>query len=143
MPKKTSRSQAVQLWPELYDTVVAVYDRNLTAATTAHGLTGGEVKALLKLEPGAGAPMRALAKTWHSDASTVTWMADRLERRGLVERRPLEGARVVALTTEGETVQDAVRSQLYAPPDGWKTLTGDDLACLAKILTKLGSTSPA
>jgi DNA-binding MarR family transcriptional regulator len=31
--------------------------------------------------------MRALAREWRCDASTATWIVDRLEGKGLAERR--------------------------------------------------------
>ena len=44
--------------------------------------------ALWKLNPGAPAPsMREVAASLRCDPSTVTFLADRLEKRGLVERR--------------------------------------------------------
>src|SRR5882724_9247020 len=40
------------------------------------------------IEPGRPLPMRRLAETLGCDASNVTGLVDRLEARGLVERRP-------------------------------------------------------
>jgi DNA-binding MarR family transcriptional regulator len=40
------------------------------------------------IEPGRPLPMRQLAETLSCDASNVTGLVDRLEARGLVERRP-------------------------------------------------------
>jgi DNA-binding MarR family transcriptional regulator len=50
------------------------------------GLTPGHLKALGVLDPDEPRPMRALADALVCDASTVTWLVDRLEERGLVER---------------------------------------------------------
>jgi DNA-binding MarR family transcriptional regulator len=129
-----------EVWQQLYELVVGVHDRNLAAATSHHGLTGGEVRALMRLRPGEGVPMRALGEVWRSDSSTVTWMVDRLERRGLVERRIVptdRRVRAVALTAEGEATQTAVRALLYASPPGWAELHRDELACLHTVLGKI------
>ena len=51
--------------------------------------------------------MRRLAATMHCEASNLTGLVDKLERRGLVERRtdPADRrVRVLALTEEGEEV---------------------------------------
>src|SRR2546422_2946649 len=51
------------------------------------GLTPGHMKALSLLDPDQPKPMRAMADSLACDASMVTWLVDRLEERGLVERR--------------------------------------------------------
>ena len=51
------------------------------------GLTPGHLKALVDARPRRATPMRALADALACDASMVTLMTDRLEERGLVERR--------------------------------------------------------
>jgi DNA-binding MarR family transcriptional regulator len=145
MPTGKTRVPATALWQDLYDVVLAVYEDNLEEAIAQHGLTGGEIKSLVKLTPGKGVPMRALAEAWHSDASTVTWMVDRLEARGLVERRPKPGdrrVRVVVLTTNGEATLAEVRAQLYAPPAAWAKLSRDELACLNRIVAKVRGAEP-
>ena len=50
-------------------------------------LTPGHLKALAVLDPDEPRPMRAMADALACDASMVTWLVDRLEERGLVERR--------------------------------------------------------
>jgi MarR family transcriptional regulator, organic hydroperoxide resistance regulator len=51
------------------------------------GLTHGEINALAALEPDSGLTVADLQKTTGQRASTLTGVVDRLERRGLVERR--------------------------------------------------------
>jgi DNA-binding MarR family transcriptional regulator len=53
------------------------------------GLTPGDLRALFALDGDHPRPMRTLAQAWGCDASNATWMVDRLETRGLVERRML------------------------------------------------------
>jgi DNA-binding MarR family transcriptional regulator len=127
------------LWRELYDAVLAIHDGNI-AALTRRGLTGGEIKAVLKLHPGEAVPMRELAERWRSDASTATWMADRLEVKGLIERRPQPGdrrIRAVALTAKGVAELAAIHRQLYRPPDWWTRLPAAQLRQLRKITERL------
>jgi len=56
------------------------------------------------IEPGRPLPMNRLAETLSCDASNVTGLVDRLESRGLVERRPStedRRVRVLQLTPSG------------------------------------------
>lgn len=56
------------------------------AAANAHGLSGAQARllALVVTEP---RPMSRLAVSLHCEPSNVTGLVDRLEKRGLVERR--------------------------------------------------------
>ncbi len=54
-----------------------------------HGLTPGHMKTLSILDPEQPRPMGVMADMMHCDASQVTWLVDRLEERGFVERRSL------------------------------------------------------
>ena len=63
------------------------------------GLSFAQAHALRMLEPDEPLPMSALAERLFCDNSNVTGIVDRLEARGLVERRSAEGdRRVKALT---------------------------------------------
>src|SRR5207302_2413550 len=61
------------------------------------------------IEPGRPVPMGRLADTLSCDASNVTGLVDRLERRGLVERRPSAEDRrvkVLELTPTGSRIRE-------------------------------------
>ncbi len=63
--------------------------------------------------------MRSLASSLHCDASNITGLVDKLEARGLAERRAGAGDRrvkLVALTGHGEQVLADFESELYAGP---------------------------
>ena len=63
------------------------------AVMREHGLTPGHLKALMWIDPRSPLPMRAMAEGLDVDASMVTWLVDRLEEKGLVERLRLDGDR--------------------------------------------------
>src|SRR5690348_12971483 len=108
---------AAEVWKGLYDFCQAQYRRHLAAAAE-HGMTPGDVKALLWLAPGQARPMRALAEEWETDASTLTWLIDRLSERGLVERRahPTDRrVREVVLTEQGEQLRANLLAEMYRP----------------------------
>lgn len=80
-----------------------------------------QLHALRILEPGREVPMGALADSLFCDPSNVTGIVDRLEARGLIERREAERDRrvkIVALTSAGEGVRaDAVARMQNPPPE--------------------------
>jgi DNA-binding MarR family transcriptional regulator len=66
-------------------------------------------------------PMSSVANILRCDRSAVTWITDRLEERGYVERRSDASDRrvkLLALTDEGMRVREEIRRRLAVPPDG-------------------------
>ena len=85
------------------------------------------LKMLQALEPGGELPMSAVAERLFCDASNVTGMVDRLEARGLLERRDSPRDRrvkLIALTDEGAVVREQVLERLYEPPEASARSTG-------------------
>src|SRR5260370_263055 len=76
------------------------------------GLTPGHMKTLFELDAETGRSMGDLAGLLVCDASNVTWLVDRLEERGLVDRRPHPSrprAGSVVLTPPGSETQRRTR----------------------------------
>ncbi|MFF5255467.1 MarR family winged helix-turn-helix transcriptional regulator [Streptomyces leeuwenhoekii] len=99
---------------ELIGEAVARFHADYEEAAARHALTGAQARllSLLSLEP---LPMRRLAQRLRCEPSNVTGIVDRLELRGLVERRPDPADRrvkVAAATDEGRRVARAVRDSL-------------------------------
>jgi DNA-binding MarR family transcriptional regulator len=120
--------------------------QNWAAHAAAAGLSTAQVNALLTLEPGEAVPMRSLAARLDYDASNLSVLIDRLERRGAVERRPDPGDRRVkalALTAEGERLRAAFWRDLVEDPGALAPLADSDLQALAALLSALGVTDPA
>src|SRR5690349_1479253 len=106
----------------------------------SYGLTPGHMKALLTIEPGEPKPMGALAEVLHCDASNVTWLVDRLEERGYVERRPHPAdrrVRTVALTRSGVRARERIQAKMYEPPEAFTALDARDLDALCEVLRKI------
>src|SRR5205823_12993264 len=83
------------------------------------GLSFSQAHALRILDPDRPLPMSALAERLFCDASNVTGIADRLESRGLVERRSADGDRrikVLALTRAGVELRKLVLAIMSEPP---------------------------
>ena len=129
---------AAEVWRRMLDFHMA-HLRHMETARQL-GLNPGATKLLLDLEPDDPRPMRALAETFACDASTVTWMVDQLEERGLVERRTFTSDRrvkTVALTALGEKTKAVLLRRFSAPPDDLVALPRPELVALRDALAKL------
>ena len=86
---------------DLIGTVVARYYEEYEQAAAEHSLTGAQARvlSLLSVEP---LPMRRIAQSLKCEPSNVTGIVDRLEARGLVERRPDPADRRVKLAAPTE-----------------------------------------
>jgi DNA-binding MarR family transcriptional regulator len=112
----------------------------MAAACRSIGISPGSMKTLFRLEPGQGVPMRDLADFWGCDASYVTSLADALEERGLVERRPHPTDRrvkMIALTEKGIAARDRAFDVLYEPPRSFSVLTAAEQRQLRDLLLKV------
>ncbi|GAA0458935.1 MarR family transcriptional regulator [Streptomyces sp. NPDC046215] len=86
---------------DLIATVVARYHEEYEDAAAKHALTGAQAKVLTLLarEP---LPMRRIAQQLRCEPSNITGIVDRLEARGLAERRPDPDDRRVKLAAATE-----------------------------------------
>ncbi|MDQ3752017.1 MAG: MarR family transcriptional regulator [Actinomycetota bacterium] len=132
---------AAEVWRLLLDVAMSQFGRVAGIAQDL-GLTPGHVKALLTLDPGHPRAMGALAQSFSCDASTMTWLVDRLEERGLVERGGLEGDRrvkTVALTPNGVRTKAELEERLYEPPRVFCNLAPRELEAVRDVLQELAS----
>jgi DNA-binding MarR family transcriptional regulator len=84
-------------------------------------------------------PMSSVANVLRCDRSAVTWITDRLEERGYVERRADPGDRrvkLLALTEEGRRVREEIRARLAVPPEALARLTKTEQRALRDLLRK-------
>jgi DNA-binding MarR family transcriptional regulator len=84
-------------------------------------------------------PMGELAKLLACDNSNVTGIVDRLEERGLVERRPAQHDRrikLLFLTEEGDRLRREITRRISEPPEQVARLSVQDQRRLRDILQK-------
>lgn len=84
-------------------------------------------------------PQRAFAELLWCDASYVTAIVDKLEARGLIERRPDATDRRVkrlALTPAGRKLRKQALRRLYQPPEAIKQLSPSDKKALRDIMRR-------
>ena len=121
---------------ELIGTVVARYHEEYEQAAAKHSLTGAQARVLglLSLEP---MPMRRLAQKLKCEPSNVTGIVDRLEARGLVERRPDPDDRRVKLaaaTEEGAGDRRQLRESLDFAREPLAELSEEERTVLRDLL---------
>ena len=139
-PRTTPKAAlAADAWRHLFDFILATAGHR-NQVLQQLGLTPNDSRALGSLEPERGRTMRSLAEEWRCDASTATWIVDRLERRGLVKRRASPGDRrvtLVVLAPRGVKTKAALHRGVYQPPPELLELTPRELAALRDAASKL------
>jgi MarR family transcriptional regulator, organic hydroperoxide resistance regulator len=108
----------IEAW-ELIWRLMQAHKPRFMALAQELGLTPVQLHALRLIEPGVEVPMSSLAGKLFCDASNVTGIVDRLEGRGLIERRPAEHDRrvkLLVLTASGNRVRAIAQSQITRPP---------------------------
>ncbi|MFF9620468.1 MarR family winged helix-turn-helix transcriptional regulator [Streptomyces griseosporeus] len=139
-PHKTRRPDALTLEVvDLIGSVVARYHEEYEEAAAEHALTGAQAKllGLLTLEP---LPMRKLAHKLKCEPSNVTGIVDRLEARGLVERRPDPADRrvkVAVATDEGRRIARTLRDSLRFAREPLAALTEEERLALRDLLRRM------
>ncbi len=142
--KSKRQALAEKAWRQMYGFFWLHRDEHL-AVVRELGLTPGHMKALFVLELDEPRPMGAMAEALTCDASTVTWLVDSLEERGIVERRPLPTDRrvkTVVLTPLGAKTKAELVERLYEPPQALLDLDVKELEALDKALEILPSEGP-
>ena len=132
---------AADVWRDLFAFFWSSGSRNAMVLVSQElGMTPGHVKALLELQPDQPRPTGALAEALHCDASNATWLVDRLEESGLVERGTVPTDRrvkTVVLTPLGVKTRADVIDRLHEPPPDLLALDREDLEQLRAAIVKL------
>jgi DNA-binding MarR family transcriptional regulator len=139
----SKRALAAEVWRLMADFSSTNFRNNAQAELMAEmGLTPAHFRALSILDPEEPRPMRAMASALCCDASMATWLVDRLEERGLAERRtPPNDRRVktVVLTPLGIKTRERLRESFYDPPAPLMDLAVSSLQSLRDELEKLAA----
>lgn len=129
---------------ELLSVSLGVYYGDFTIAAASENLTASQGKTLTVLRRGPVA-MRALADILACDASNVTGIINRLEKRGLVRREPSALDRRVTnlvITPEGERVTNAIRAKMRTTQEGLNRLSAEERDQLGALLDRVFRTRP-
>ncbi|CAN7481040.1 MarR family winged helix-turn-helix transcriptional regulator [Bosea sp. LjRoot237] len=137
-PPDSETDRAAEAWRLMFAFLMRSAPERLRAQQE-RGLTPNDSRALFSLVED-DKPMGALAKEWTCDPSTATWLVDRLERAGLVERIASAADRRVKLvraTPKGKATMQELMAAYQRPPAELAQLTQRDLDELARILRML------
>jgi DNA-binding MarR family transcriptional regulator len=133
---KTKADPAAEAW-ELFTELFGADRPRMLDIQAEYGLKPPQFFALNALdEP---APMSSIATLLRCDRSAVTWITDRLEERGYVERRGDDRDRrvkLLALTDEGRRVREEIRARLATPPAALGRLSRAEQRELRDLLRK-------
>jgi DNA-binding MarR family transcriptional regulator len=144
MSGRDKHALAARAWRGLFDFFVSTRAQR-DRALERLALTPNDARALASLHAHGGKTMRTLAAEWGTDASNVTWVVDRLEKKGLAKRQAVEGdrrAKWVVLTPRGERTKSVLDKALHQPPPELVALEPDDLSALARIFEKVAGERP-
>jgi DNA-binding MarR family transcriptional regulator len=136
--KRRKSSPVEEAWALLHQLMKGERHRFLAVAAELD-LHPAQAGALTQMEPDTPVPMNELATLLHCDNSNVTGIIDRLEARGLVERRPYQQDRRVkhiALTPLGVEQRARVRAHMAEAPAAFERLGAADQRVLRDILRR-------
>jgi MarR family transcriptional regulator, organic hydroperoxide resistance regulator len=135
-----SLSPADQAWALLLQLALERVHAHFGAVVAQLDLAPTQARALHELECDPPISMRELAERLKSDPSNITGLIDRLEARGLVERRPDPRDRRIkglALTAAGARLRERLFASLYTPPRGVARLSEPDQRSLRDVLQRV------
>jgi DNA-binding MarR family transcriptional regulator len=124
VPGLRYRTSAQELWALVVESL-AGWEGRMNEAAAAAGLSPVSAWALVQLDPDHAISQKELAARLHCNPSTVVDPTDRLEKKGLVVRRPQPSDRrvnVLTVTTRGRDVRQALIRRLFEPPDALRRL---------------------
>jgi DNA-binding MarR family transcriptional regulator len=116
----------------------------MLAVAQEFGLAPQQAFALQRLQPDEPMKLSDLAQALHCDNSSVTGIADRLEKAGLAERQahPTDRrVKTLALTERGKVIRQLYKDRIGKAPEAMHNLSDADAAILVEILSR--ATSPA
>ena len=139
MCAKAKGPQACEAW-QLLVRFSFTQRASLPALAAELDLSPAQCHLLNLIEPDRPLPMGQLAGALACDASNVTGLVDRLESRGLVQRRPSPEDRrvkVLSLTPMGARLRAALLERMTSAPPTLSRLSAEEQQALVKLLRRL------
>ena len=137
----TNPALANEVWRLLLQVLIGQRRYRFAQVATETGLSLPQSFALQQLNPeGRPESMRALAQCLQVDPSAITGLVDRLETKGLVERRPDPDDRRVkalVLTPRGKRVRAHLRQILDEPPPALSRVDDERLRVMRDVLAAM------
>ncbi|ADO75005.1 MarR family winged helix-turn-helix transcriptional regulator [Stigmatella aurantiaca] len=136
-PASSEERLAREAWAPLFE-LIQEQMRHFPALAAEFELSPVQAHVLRMLGCGPQ-PMSALADYLSCDASNVTGLVDRLEGRGLMERRSAEHDRrvkLLCLTEAGRALRQRLQERMLEPPEVIVALTSQEKRSLRDILSQ-------
>jgi MarR family transcriptional regulator, organic hydroperoxide resistance regulator len=138
MANAATSSPAAEAWA-LMQRLFAPQRRRFMALAAEYELSPPQLGALKALDPEHPLAMSELAGVLGCDNSNVTGIVDRLEDRGLVERRAAEHDRrvkMLMMTARGAEIRAQLGARLNEPPEPLARLSLEDQRALRDIMRR-------
>jgi len=135
--RPAEQTAADRTWTRLVEVCLGVVREHFVRTVASFDLSVTQAQALRCLEPGRPMPMGEVAEQLKCDPSNITGVVDRLEARGLVERRAAPHDRRVkslVLTEQGAALRERLSAQMFGAPAAIATLAPEDQERLGEIL---------
>jgi MarR family transcriptional regulator, organic hydroperoxide resistance regulator len=139
MATRVSADAATESWQLILEVLLSERPPRIPAVAHEFDLSPMGVHVMRMLEPGTELPMSAVADFVGCDASNITGIVDRMEARGLIERRDSSADRrvkLIALTPEGAEQRARLMERLHEPPAVIAALTQADQRTLRDVLRR-------
>lgn len=135
----SQRSIASEAWALMAQLSFRHMKPRFMAIASEFELSPPQLHALRLLDPDQPVPMSELAQALQCDNSNVTGIVDRLEDRGLVQRRPSQRDRrvkMLVLTPEGIDLRTRMVARFEEAPEALRRLSEADQLALRDVLRR-------
>lgn len=120
--------------------------REIAQLHSEFDLNPAQVHLMLHVNPESGSPMNELAESLACDASYVTGIVDKLEKRDLVQRQPKPDDRrvkLIALTSQGGEIRNQLMARVSQPPAFIAAMSAADKETLRDIFRRAAVDLPS
>lgn len=134
-----SARQSCEAWHLMLDLLLS-HRAHLPVVAAEFELSPAQCHVVKLIEPGQTVSMGDLANALSCDASNVTGLVDRLEDRGIIERRLVAHDRrkkLLALTPGGTRLRGKLLERMGEPPRAFERLSMEEQRALVVLLRRL------
>ena len=121
--------------------VHSMLQKNFMEQVKSSGLTSGQPKVLDYLRDHNGANQKEIAAACHIEPGSLTSVLNRMEEKGLIERRMLEGNRrtfYIFMTDEGSRLKDLVEDNFASiEKKAFRNISSEKQAAFMETFSKI------
>lgn len=121
--------------------VHSMIQKNFMEQVKSSGLTSGQPKVLDYLRDHNGANQKEIAAACHIEPGSLTSVLNRMEEKGLIERRMLEGNRrtfYIFMTDEGSRLKDLVEDNFASiEKQAFRNISSEEQAAFMETFSKI------